>query len=427
MPPKDIVDSFDIEVYTKELARSARQAVSIIAAAPGLQKNHAINLAADLIDKQRADLISANQKDLEIAKHNNLATPLLDRLALNNEIINSMIVSLRQVASLQDPIGEISEMRYMPSGIKVGKMRVPLGVVGIIYESRPNVTSEAASLSLKSGNVCILRGGSEAINSNLAIANIMQEALTRTGLPSEAITQVQSTDRNLISILISNKDYIDVLIPRGGKGLIERISKESKVNIIKHLDGNCHVYVDKNANLAMALKIVVNAKTRRYGVCNAMESLLVHRQVASDFLPQLAQKLQNNNIELRSCPYTYKILPDTKQATENDWSEEYLAPILSIKVVQDLNEAIVHINKYGSHHTDAIVTDHYPSGEQFIRDVDSSSVMWNASTGFADGFEYGLGAEVGISTDKFHARGPVGLEGLTCQKFVVMGTGNIRG
>ena len=416
----------DLSKYVADIASAARTAAAIMAAAPTAQKNHALLIAADLLDKQRSNVLAANSKDMDNAQSNNLATPLLERLALNDETINSMITSLKQVASLADPIGAISEMKYLPSGIRVGKMRVPLGVVGIIYESRPNVTTDAASLCLKSGNACILRGGSEAINSNMAIAEIMQTALAKAGLPAAAATQVQSTDRAIISHLISTTDYLDVLIPRGGKGLIEKISSESQVNVIKHLDGNCHVYVDKDANLEMALKISVNAKTRRYGVCNAMESLLVHKQVAADFLPQLAGELQQHKVELRGCPRTCQILANINQATEDDWSEEYLAPILSIKVVDDLNAAITHINQYSSHHTDAIITDMHPSGELFIRGVDSSSVMWNASTSFADGFEYGLGAEVGISTDKFHARGPVGLEGLTCQKFVVLGTGETR-
>ena len=416
----------DLSKYVADIASAAHTAAAIMAAAPTAQKNHALLIAADLLDKQRNNVLAANSKDMDNAKSNNLATPLLERLALNDETINSMITSLKQVASLADPIGAISEMKYLPSGIRVGKMRVPLGVVGIIYESRPNVTTDAASLCLKSGNACILRGGSEAINSNMAIAEIMQTALAKAGLPAAAATQVQSTDRAIISHLISTTDYLDVLIPRGGKGLIEKISSESQVNVIKHLDGNCHVYVDKDANLEMALKISVNAKTRRYGVCNAMESLLVHKQVAADFLPQLADELQQHKVELRGCPRTCQILANISQATEDDWSEEYLAPILSIKVVDDLNAAITHINQYSSHHTDAIITDMHPSGELFIRGVDSSSVMWNASTSFADGFEYGLGAEVGISTDKFHARGPVGLEGLTCQKFVVLGTGETR-
>ncbi len=416
----------DLSKYVADIGSAARTAAAIMAAAPTAQKNNALLIAADLLDKQRNNVLAANSKDMDNAKSNNLAAPLLERLALNDETINSMITSLKQVASLADPIGETSEMKYLPSGIRVGKMRVPLGVVGIIYESRPNVTTDAASLCLKSGNACILRGGSEAINSNMAIAEIMQTALAKAGLPAAAATQVQSTDRAIISHLISTTDYLDVLIPRGGKGLIEKISSESQVNVIKHLDGNCHVYVDKDANLEMALKISVNAKTRRYGVCNAMESLLVHKQVAADFLPQLADELQQHKVELRGCPRTCQILANIKQATEDDWSEEYLAPILSIKVVDDLNAAITHINQYSSHHTDAIITDMYSSGELFIRGVDSSSVMWNASTSFADGFEYGLGAEVGISTDKFHARGPVGLEGLTCQKFVVFGTGETR-
>ena len=398
--------------YIAALAKEARTASRELAGAPTHLKNAALLRAAALIKKQSAAIISANQKDMQAAKENNLAEALLDRLELNEPRIEGMIESLEKVATLDDPIGAMDSVRYMPSGIKIGSMRVPLGVVGIIYESRPNVTIEAASLSLKSGNACILRGGSEAFHSNQILSKILREALDDSGLPAGAINQMESTDRNLIGLLIGTTEYLDVLIPRGGKGLIERISKESKVNVIKHLDGNCHVYVDKHADIAMAVKISVNAKTRRYGVCNAMESLLVHRDVAQDFLPKFATELAEHKVEIRGCAATQKLLSDfaVKPAAESDWAEEYLAPILAVKVVNDLPEAINHINKYGSMHTDAIVTDDKSAGERFIQQVDSSSVMWNASTGFADGFEYGLGAEVGISTDKFHARGPVGLE-----------------
>lgn len=414
--------------YIAKIAKEARVASRELAGAPTHLKNAALLRAATLINKQSAAIISANEKDMQAAKKNDLAPALLDRLELTKPRIEGMIESLEKVASLDDPIGAMDSVRYMPSGIKIGSMRVPLGVVGIIYESRPNVTIEAASLSLKSGNACILRGGSEAFHSNQILSKILREALDDSGLPAGAINQMESTDRNLIGLLIGSTDYLDVLIPRGGKGLIERISKESKVNVIKHLDGNCHVYVDKHADIAMAVKIAINAKTRRYGVCNAMESLLVHKDVAQEFLPKFANELAEHKVEIRGCDSTQKLLKDfkVKPAVESDWSEEYLAPILAIKVVDNLQEAINHINQYGSMHTDAIVTDDKSAGERFIQQVDSSSVMWNASTGFADGFEYGLGAEVGISTDKFHARGPVGLEGLTTKKYVVVGDGAIR-
>lgn len=414
--------------YVATLAKDARTASRELASAPTQLKNAVLLRAATLINKNSATIISANQQDMQAAQNNNLAPALLDRLELTQVRIEAMIDSLEKVASLDDPIGAMDSVRYMPSGIKIGSMRVPLGVVGIIYESRPNVTVEAASLSLKSGNACILRGGSEAFNSNQILSKILREALDDSGLPVAAITQIETTERSIIGLLIGSTEYLDVLIPRGGKGLIERISKESKVNVIKHLDGNCHVYIDKQADHAMAVNIAVNAKTRRYGVCNAMETLLVHKDVAQAVLPNLATGLAEHKVELRGCANTCTILKQhqVKEATENDWFEEYLAPILAIKVVESFQEAVKHINHYGSMHTDAIVTDDKLTGEKFIQQIDSSSVMWNASTGFADGFEYGLGAEVGISTDKFHARGPVGLEGLTSKKYVVVGDGSIR-
>ncbi len=414
--------------YINKIAKEARIASRELASAPSQLKNAALLRAAALINKHVDELIAVNGKDMAAAKQNDLAPALLDRLELTQPRIDAMIESLEKVASLDDPIGSMDSVRYMPSGIKIGSMRVPLGVVGIIYESRPNVTVEAASLSLKSGNACILRGGSEAFHSNQILSKILREALDDSGLPAAAITQLEATDRSLIGQLIGSTEYLDVLIPRGGKGLIERISKESKVNVIKHLDGNCHVYLDKQADIAMAVKVAVNAKTRRYGVCNAMETLLVHKDVSAKVLPKVADELSEHKVELRGCSKTRDILINyqVKEATENDWFEEYLAPILAIKVVDDFQEAVNHINHYGSMHTDAIITDDKTTGEKFIQQVDSSSVMWNASTSFADGFEYGLGAEVGISTDKFHARGPVGLEGLTTKKYVVIGDGSIR-
>lgn len=414
--------------YVASIATEARIASQKLVSAPTSAKNAVLLLAAELIAKHSDKIISANKKDMDLARANSLAPALLDRLELTQPRVDAMIDSLKKVASLDDPIGAMDSVRYMPSGIKIGRMCVPLGVVGIIYESRPNVTVEAASLSLKSGNACILRGGSEAFHSNQMLSQLLREALETSGLPAAAITQVKSTDRSIIGLLIGSTEYLDVLIPRGGKGLIERISKESKVNVIKHLDGNCHVYVDRQADIDMAVKIAVNAKTRRYGVCNAMETLLVHQDVAGELLPLVATKLAEHKVELRGCGVTREILADqkVKEATEDDWFEEYLAPVLALKVVETYQQAVEHINHYGSQHTDAIVTDDKTTGEKFIQQVDSSSVMWNASTAFADGFEYGLGAEVGISTDKFHARGPVGLEGLTCKKYVVVGDGNIR-
>ena len=428
MKNKEIGGRQDLRSYVAGIAREAREAAYKLASVSTKDKNDVLLRAAELIDQGRAQIMSANQEDMRAATANNIAAPLLDRLELTEDRIDGIISSLEKVATLDDPVGEISSMRYMPSGIRVGRMRVPLGVVGIIYESRPNVTVEAASLCFKSGNSCILRGGSEALNSNLALAAILQRALADIGLPTGAIIQVKSSDREIIGELIGTTEYLDVLIPRGGKGLIERISNESKVNVIKHLDGNCHVYIDKDAESEMAVRIAVNAKTRRYGVCNAMETLLAHKSCAAETLPRVAQELAKHKVEIRGCKETISVLKDydVKEAKEDDWFEEYLAPILAIKVVDGIDEAIEHINHYGSHHTDAIVTENKSLGEDFVRRVDSSSVIWNASTGFADGFEYGLGAEVGISTDKFHARGPVGLEGLTCQKFVVLGDGNIR-
>ena len=405
---------------------AARESSRVLARAGTAVKNNALLAIARRLNDGRHNLLAANAVDMENGRSNNLDAALLDRLELNDERIDGMIEGLNQVAALQDPIGEITDMGFRPSGIQLGKMRVPLGVIGIIYESRPNVTIDAASLCLKSGNATILRGGSEAILSNQAIAACIAHGLADAGLPETAVQVINTTDRAAVGELITMSDYVDVIVPRGGKGLIERISNDAKVPVIKHLDGNCHLYVDDRADLKKALAIADNAKTHRYGVCNAMESLLIAEPVADKFLPELAKVYAEKNVELRGCDRSRAILETIIEATEEDWGEEYLAPILSIKIVSGLDEAIDHINKYSSQHTESIVTEDFNRGRRFIAEVDSSSVMINASTRFADGFEYGLGAEIGISTDKIHARGPVGLEGLTSQKWVVFGDGQIR-
>ncbi|MFF6578539.1 glutamate-5-semialdehyde dehydrogenase, partial [Pseudomonas aeruginosa] len=383
--------------------------------------------AADALDAARAELSHANEQDLAAGRANGLEPAMLDRLALTPARIDDMIEGLRQVATLPDPIGEIRDMRYVPSGIQIGKMRVPLGVVGIIYESRPNVTIDAASLCLKSGNATILRGGSEAIHSNQAIARCIQQGLAEAGLPAAAVQVVETTDRAAVGALISMPEYVDVIVPRGGKGLIERISREAKVPVIKHLDGICHVYIDVAADLDKAIRVADNAKTQRYAPCNTMETLLVHAGVAERALPPLATIYREKGVELRGDAATRALLgADVLEATEEDWRTEYNAPILSIRIVDGLDAAIEHINTYGSQHTDAIITENFSDARRFLAEVDSASVMVNASTRFADGFEYGLGAEIGISTDKLHARGPVGLEGLTSEKYVVFGDGHVR-
>ncbi len=415
----------NVKEYMAGLGQKARIASRVVAAAPTALKNKALLAIANELDKSRITLVAENQKDLAAGKVNGLDAAMLDRLAVKPSTIDAMIEGLRQVAALPDPCGEITDMSYRPSGIQVGKMRVPLGVVGIIYESRPNVTIDAASLCLKSGNAAILRGGSEAINSNRAIANCLQAGLKAAGLPADAVQVVETTDRAAVGELIAMPQFVDVIVPRGGKGLIERISNDAKVPVIKHLDGICHVYIDDKADLDKAFTISMNAKTHRYGVCNAMETLLVHEQVAAQILPRLAAAYLEKGVELRGDDKTCAII-SANAATEEDWATEYLAPILSIKVVSGLDEAIAHINHYSSQHTDAIVSEDYSRARRFITEVDSASVMVNASTRFADGFEYGLGAEIGISTDKIHARGPVGLEGLTSQKWVVFGDGHIR-
>ncbi len=416
----------DIKAYMEELGQSARAASRVIAAATTDQKNRALLAMVEALEGSRAELMAANQKDLERGKSNGLDAALLDRLELTDGRIDTMIEGLRQVAALQDPVGEITDMAYRPSGIQIGKMRVPLGVIGIIYESRPNVTVEAASLCLKSGNATILRGGSEAIESNQAVAKCIRAGLDKVGLPETAVQVVETTDRAAVGELITMPEYVDVIVPRGGKGLIERISRDAKVTVIKHLDGICHVYIDDQADITKAVNIAVNAKTHRYGTCNTMETLLISKQRMEDILPELIAAYQKADVELRGCSACCEFSPVFKAATEEDWSTEYLAPILAVKAVDTMAEAIEHINKYGSHHTDAIVTENYTKSRQFLTQVDSSSVMVNASTRFADGFEYGLGAEIGISTDKIHARGPVGLDGLTSQKYVVLGDGHIR-
>lgn len=419
-------EKMNIAEYMQDLGAKARGASRVMAAASTEKKNRALLAMADAIDNSRESLAAANAIDLEKGAANGLDAAMLDRLALTPARIDGMIEGLRQVAALPDPVGDVSDMRYMPSGIQLGKMRVPLGVIGIIYESRPNVTVEAASLCLKSGNATILRGGSEAIESNQAIAACVTAGLKSAGLPTAAVQVVETTDRAAVGALITMPEYVDVIVPRGGKGLIERISNEARVPVIKHLDGICHVYIDAQADLAKAVNIAINAKTHRYGTCNTMETLLVHESVAHEALTELSTAYNTAGVELRGCLKTRAILSGIKAATEEDWVTEYLAPILSIKIVTGVDEAITHINTYGSHHTDAIITENYTLARKFLREVDSSSVMVNASTRFADGFEYGLGAEIGISTDKIHARGPVGLEGLTSQKYIVFGEGQVR-
>ncbi|TQV68264.1 glutamate-5-semialdehyde dehydrogenase [Exilibacterium tricleocarpae] len=415
-----------VKAYMADLGQRARQASSTMAAATTETKNNALAAIAEQLDNTREQLRQANGEDLESGRANGLEPALLDRLELTPARIDDMIEGLRQVAALPDPCGEVTDLRYRPSGIQVGKMRVPLGVVGIIYESRPNVTIDAASLCLKSGNATILRGGSEAINSNRAIAGCIARGLEAVNLPADAVQVVETTDRAAVGELITLAEYVDVIVPRGGKGLIERIARDARVSVIKHLDGICHVYIDDAADLAKAHAIALNAKTHRYGVCNAMETLLVAASVAAECLPPLVQAYGDKGVELRGCSATRELLPQVAEATAADWSTEYLAPVLAIRVVADLEAAIAHINRYGSRHTDAIVTEDYSRARRFLAEVDSSSVMVNASTRFADGFEYGLGAEIGISTDKIHARGPVGLEGLTSQKWIVFGDGHIR-
>jgi len=421
----------DLQALIARMGVAARAASARMAAAPTASRNRALAALARLLRADTSALSEANALDLAAATAAGTPAAMVDRLKLTPAVIATVAEGCEQIAAMPDPIGEITHLRQRPSGISVGQMRVPLGVFGMIYESRPNVTIEAASLSIKSGNACILRGGSEAIHSNLALWKLVQAALVEAGLPADAVQLVETTDRAAVGHLIASPEAVDVIIPRGGKGLIERISREAKVPVIKHLDGNCHVYVDASADMALALRVTDNAKTQKYSPCNAAESLLVHAAMAGEFLPRIGAMFAAKGVEMRGDAASVALLsgiPGARvvAATEQDWFEEYLAPVISVKVVDDLDAAIAHINRYGSHHTDAILTEHHPSAMRFVREVDSSSVMVNASTRFADGFEYGLGAEIGISTDKLHARGPVGLEGLTSLKWVVLGQGEVR-
>ena len=417
----------DIKNYMQTVGRQARAASRRLARAGSAEKNAALVAIAAAIRRDSAALVAANQEDLAAARAAGLEAAMLDRLTLSAKGVESMAEGVEQVAKLPDPVGEMSEIKYRPSGIQVGKMRVPLGVVGIIYEARPNVTADAAALCLKSGNAAILRGGSEAIRSNRAIAALVQEGLRTAGLPAECVQVIETTDRAAVGELITMREFVDVIVPRGGKGLIARLLAECRVPMIQHLDGNCHVYIDDDADAGKALKIVENAKTQRYGTCNTAESLLLARSVAAAQLPAIAAMLTGKGVEIRGCRETLALVKEAKAATEEDFYTEFLAPVISVKVVAGIDAAIEHINQYSSHHTDAIVTENHPKAMRFLREVDSASVMINASTRFADGFEYGLGAEIGISTDKIHARGPVGLEGLTSQKWVVFGDGHVRG
>ena len=423
--------SIDLQATVAHMGAAARAASTKMAAASTAAKNQALLALARLLRGDGGALAEANAKDIAAAEAAGLAAPMVDRLRLTPKVLATVAEGCEQIAAMPDPVGEITNLRRRPTGISVGQMRVPLGVFGMIYESRPNVTIEAASLAIKSGNACILRGGSEAIHSNLALWKLVQAALAEAGLPREAVQLVETTDRAAVGFLIASPDAVDVIIPRGGKGLIERISREAKVPVIKHLDGNCHVYVDATADLELALRVTDNAKTQKYSPCNAAESLLVHEAIAPAFLPRIGAVFAAKGVEMRADDRSRALLQEVAgarivPATEQDWSEEYLAPVISVKVVPGLDDAIAHINRYGSHHTDAILTEHHSNAMRFVREVDSASVMVNASTRFADGFEYGLGAEIGISTDKFHARGPVGLEGLTSMKWVVLGQGEVR-
>ncbi len=416
----------DIKNYMQTVGINARAASRLMAAADTNAKNQALLHIASAILREKSALMTANQQDLAAARANGLDDAMLDRLTLSEKSISTMAEGLQQIANLADPIGEMSNFKYRPSGIQIGQMRVPLGVIGIIYEARPNVTIDAAGLCIKSGNACILRGGSEAIHCNQALAKLVHEGLEKARLPKSAVQVIETTDRAVVGELITMKQYVDVIVPRGGKGLIERISNDARIPVIKHLDGNCHVYIDDEADLAKALPILENSKTQRLGTCNTAESLLIARSVAETMLPKLAAMLTANGIEIRGCAETLALVPQARPATEEDFYTEYLAAVISCKVVDGLDEAIAHINQHSSQHTEAIVTENYTKARRFLREVDSSSVMVNASTRFADGFEYGLGAEIGISTDKLHARGPVGLEGLTSLKYIVLGDGQTR-
>ncbi len=421
-----VAETMDIQQYMADVGRQARQAARAMARASAGDKNTALAAIAAALRSHRGAILDANQRDLARGRDHGLDAALLDRLELTTARFDGMVEGLEQVIALADPVGGMTDLNYRPSGIQVGKMRVPLGVIGIIYESRPNVTIDAAALCLKSGNAAILRGGSEAIDSNQAIAECLRVGLREAGLPDTAVQVVETTDRAAVGEMISHPEYVDVIVPRGGKGLIERISRDARVPVIKHLDGNCHTYIDVDADPAKAIKVAFSAKTQRYGTCNTTETLLVHAAIAERVLPELAALYRDAGVELRGCERTRALLGDIVEASEADWAEEYLAPILAIRLVDDLDQAIDHIDRYSSRHTEAIITENYSHARRFLAEVDSSSVMVNASTRFADGFEYGLGAEVGISTDKLHARGPVGLEGLTSQKWVVFGDGHVR-
>jgi glutamate-5-semialdehyde dehydrogenase len=420
------VPGLDLPAYMREVGERARAASRLLARAPTAAKNAALEAIALAIIRDQKSVLAANAQDVAAARGTGSDAAFVDRLTLDASSVSAMAEGVREIAALPDPVGEISELKFRPSGIQVGHMRVPLGVVGIVYESRPNVTADAAALCLKSGNACILRGGSEALHSNQAIATCVREGLAIAGLPEDAVQLIATTDRAVVGLLATMDKHVDVLIPRGGKGLIQRVAEEATVPVIKHLDGVCHVFVDEHADVDMAIRIADNAKTQRYSPCNTMETLLVHERIASRVLPALAQIYTAKGVELRGDPGSREIVPAMKPATEEDWRTEYLGPILSVRIVASLDAAIDHIALYGSQHTDAIVTEDYGNAMRFVREVDSSSVMVNASTRFADGFEYGLGAEIGISTNKLHARGPVGLEGLTSRKWVVLGSGQIR-
>ncbi len=416
----------DIKEYMHQVGRRAREASRAMARAGTAAKNAALEATAEAIEEEMPRLLEENRKDMAAGAEKGLGSALLDRLELNEQRVLAMAEGLRQIGQLPDPVGEITDLKYRPSGIQVGKMRVPLGVIGIIYESRPNVTADAAALCLKSGNAAILRGGSEAIHSNRAIASCIHAGLEKAGLPLDAVQVVESTDRAAVGELITMPEYVDVIVPRGGKGLIERVSRDARVPVIKHLHGVCHVYIDDRADREKAIRVAFNAKTQRYGTCNTMETLLVAEGIAAEVLPELGRMYREKGVELRGCEATRRLLPEIEAATEEDWDTEYLGPILSIRVVADLDAAMEHIHRHGSGHTESIMTEDYGRARRFLTEVDASSVMVNASTRFADGFEYGLGAEIGISTDKIHVRGPVGLEGLTSQKYIVLGDGHIR-
>ena len=416
----------DVVALVRQYGKDARAASRVLAAATSAQKNQALLKMADLLEAQQADVLNANAQDTAAAEANGLDAAMVDRLRISAKSIAQMAEGVRQVATLADPVGEMDDFKLLDNGLQLGKMRAPLGVVGMIYESRPNVTIDAAALCLKSGNACLLRGGSESFHSNQAIAKVIYQALSETGLPEACVRLFETTDRAAVGAMLALNEFIDVVIPRGGKGLVKRITEEARMPVIKHLDGVCHVFINRDADVDMAVNIAMNAKTSRYGTCNTMETLLVHQNIAATVLPRLQAAYAEKEVELRGCERTLAVLNGIVTATEEDWFTEYLAPVLSIRIVDGLDMAIAHINHYGSHHTDSIVTNDYADIQRFLREVDSASVMVNASTRFADGFEYGLGAEIGISTDKIHVRGPVGLEGLTNQKWIVLGSGQVR-